>query len=376
LKAELRGIARRYAKALLAYLEHGEEEALLRAYQLGREALGRGLGVLEVSALHQEGMVRALLDLLGPRESIATARRASEFLAESLAPFEMKRRSAAETNASLRDLNRALEQQVRSALEDFQSAQSELDERRRIEQLKNDFISTVSHELRTPLTSIHGALGLIGARYAQALPPEAGQLLDVARRNSLRLVRLVNDILDLQKIESGLLSFALQPLELDAHIRHAVEATEPYAARYGATIAVSETPANAWLQADPDRLMQVMTNLLSNAAKFAPSGTSVTVSAARCQGMLRIEVNDRGPGIPEAFRTRVFERFAQADSSSTREREGSGLGLNISKAIVEKMGGRIGFDMELRAGTTFFVELPELVLPEASATEVRCRDEI
>jgi signal transduction histidine kinase len=273
-------------------------------------------------------------------------------------------------------LNRALEQQVRSALEGFQSAQSQLDERRRVEQLKNDFISTVSHELRTPLTSIHGALGLIGARYAQALPPEAGQLLDVARRNSLRLVRLVNDILDLQKIESGLLSFALQPLELGVHIRQAVEATEPYAARYGATIAVRETPANAWLQADPDRLMQVMTNLLSNAAKFAPSGTSVTVSATRCQGMLRIEVNDRGPGIPEAFRARVFERFAQADSSSTREREGSGLGLNISKAIVEKMGGRIGFDTEFSAGTTFFVELPELVsAPGAGAAEAACRDE-
>lgn len=376
MKAELRGIARQYAGALRAYLEAGEEEALLRAYQLGREGLARGLGVLEMAALHQEGLLRALLDMLGPRESIATARRASEFLAESLAPYEMKQRSAAEVNAGLRDVNRALEQQIRTALEDYQTAQNELDERRRVEQLKNDFISMVSHELRTPLTSIHGALGLIGSRYGTALPPEAGQLLDVARRNSLRLVRLVNDILDLQKIESGTLAFELQPLELSAHLRQAVEATEPYAARFGATIAVLETPDNAWLRADPDRLMQVMTNLLSNAAKFTSAGTTVMVSAARCEGMLRIAVADRGPGIPEAFRERVFQRFAQADSSSTREREGTGLGLNISKAIVERMGGRISFETQISAGTTFFVELPEyLAQAAANAAGAPCRDE-
>jgi signal transduction histidine kinase len=367
-KAELREIAGEYAVALRAYLEAGGEEALLRAYQLGREGVARGLGVLEMAALHQEGLVAVLLEMLGPHESTVLTRRAAEFLSESLAAFEMKQRGASEVNAALRHVNRSLEQQVRTAMEDYRSARDELDERRRVEKLKDDFISMVSHELRTPLTSIHGALGLIGGRFGADLPAPVVQLVDVARRNSLRLVRLVNDILDLQKIESGTLAFELRPLELAHHLRQAVETTEPYAASFGVAIALRDTPPHAWLRVDADRSMQVMTNLLSNAAKFSAPGTTVTVTAGRRAGVLRIEVADRGPGIPDAFRDRIFQRFAQADSSLTRERGGSGLGLSIAKAIVERMGGRIGFETQLGAGTTFYVDFPEH-LAEAAEPE-------
>jgi signal transduction histidine kinase len=348
-----------YATALVEYLAGGGEAALMRAYQLGRTALEEGLGVLEVAALHQDALVASLLRMLAPEESAQTARRASEFFAESLAAFEMTRRGFQEANAILRDVNQELEERVRRVLQDFETARDQLDQQRRMERLKNEFIAVVSHELRTPLTSIHGALSLIAAGIVGELPAQARQLVEVAYRNSQRLARLVDDILDLQKIESGAMPFHLRPLELRPLLEQAIEANQAYAHRLGVELVLGETPTGVLVYADGDRLMQVMSNLLSNAAKFSPPGQAVRVAASGDGGSLRVTITDRGPGIPEEFKERIFQKFAQADASTTREKGGTGLGLSITKAIVERLGGAIGFETRPEVGTTFHFELPE-----------------
>ncbi|HSB60477.1 MAG TPA: HAMP domain-containing sensor histidine kinase, partial [Vicinamibacteria bacterium] len=342
MKAGLEDLTEEYAAALREYLEGGGESPLFRAYQLGRDAVSSGLGVLEVAALHQEALVRDLLRMLAPGESSLMAKRASEFFAEALAPFEVSRRGFQEANSVLLDLNRELERRVEAALEAYRTAQDKLDERRRMEALKDEFISLVSHELKTPLTSIHGALGLVSTGVGTQLPGEARRLLDIAYRNSRRLARLVDNVLDLQKIESGTLTFDMRAQPLAPLLEQAVEANQSYAAPLGVTLALGGAPPDVQVTVDGDRVIQVLTNLLSNAAKFSPSGETVTVTAALHGVDVRVAVADRGPGIPEGFRSRVFQRFAQADSSTTRARGGTGLGLSISKAIVERMGGRIG----------------------------------
>ncbi len=359
MKTALKSLVDEYSAALVDYLEGGGEAALLRAYQIGRTALGDGLGVLEVAALHQEALVTAVLQMLAPADSARTAARASEFFAESLAPFEMSQRGIQEANAILRDINKELEERVQLILRDYKHARDQLDEQRRMERLKNEFISIVSHELRTPLTSIHGALGLINTGLGGELQPRARQLVDVAYRNSQRLVRLVDDILDLQKIESGAMAFQLHPLEVRPLLEQSIEANQSYAGRLGVALALAGAPAGVRVYGDADRLMQVMTNLLSNAAKFSPPGESVRVAAQRLDGAIRVSVTDRGPGIPEEFKERIFQKFAQADSSTTRDKGGTGLGLSITKAIVERLGGTIDFETDPATGTTFRFDLPE-----------------
>jgi signal transduction histidine kinase len=372
MKASIKTLTDDYVVALREYLEGGGEAPLFRAYQIGRGAVAAGLGVLEVAALHQEALVHDLLLLLAPDESPTIAKRASEFFAEALAPFEASRRGFQEATSVLRDLNRELQQRIEVALKDYQAAQDKLDERRRMEALKDEFISIVNHELRTPLTSIHGALGIINTKLGPEIPEDARRLLEIAYRNSHRLARLVDNVLDLQKIESGTVTFEVRVQPLRPLLEHAVEANQPYATQLGVTLVLEEAPPDVQVEVDGDRVIQVLTNLLSNAAKFSPPGERVGVSAAASgDSWWRVAVTDRGPGIPESFRGRVFQRFAQADSSTTRPRGGTGLGLSICKAIVERMGGRIGFETEPGRGTTFYFDLPmegaPAEAPDASA---------
>jgi signal transduction histidine kinase/DNA-binding response OmpR family regulator len=229
-------------------------------------------------------------------------------------------------------------------------------ERVRARQLKDEFVSMVSHELRTPLTSIRGAVGLIASGSMGAVPERAGPLLDIASKNCERLAHLINDILDTQKIELNKLEFRYATVELEDLVARAVEAHAPFADQYGIRLVVRDGAPGAKLRVDPDRLFQVLSNLLSNAVKFSPEGGVVSIRTIRAEGRLRVEVEDRGPGIPETFRHRIFEKFSQADSSSLRPKGGSGLGLNIARAMVERMGGSIGFQSKEGEGSTFFVE--------------------
>jgi PAS domain S-box-containing protein len=235
----------------------------------------------------------------------------------------------------------------------------DISERKQVDRLKSEFVSVVSHELRTPLTAIRGALGLVAGGVTGTLPTQAQAMIEIAHTNSKRLMRLINDILDIEKIESGKLHFDLQPLHLMALVEQALEANHAYAEQFGVSFALTQTVTGALVYADGDRLMQVLANLLSNAAKFSPRGETVQVAVSRRAGSIRLEVRDHGPGIPEAFRGRIFQKFAQADSSDTRQKGGTGLGLNITKAIVERLDGQIGFDTSTGVGTTFYVDLPE-----------------
>lgn len=234
-------------------------------------------------------------------------------------------------------------------------------------EIKDEFISTVSHELRTPLTSIRGSLGLIAAGVAGPLPPKAANLVRIAHSNCERLVLLINDILDIEKIESGKMAFEIKPQRLRPVLEQAIAAAKSYLVEKGVRVLLIDDAPEAQAGIDAGRMHQVAANLLSNAIKYSPEGGIVRVRLGRDGRRLRLEVRDDGAGIPEAFRARVFGKFEQADTSSIREKGGTGLGLSITKAIVEQMGGTIAFATAEGKGTTFTVDLPETVA-EASST--------
>ncbi len=236
----------------------------------------------------------------------------------------------------------------------------DITERKRVDRMKDEFISTVSHELRTPLTSIHGSIDLINQGKAGELPGKARDLLEIAGRNSNRLRELIENLLDIQKIESGKIEFDMRPLELKSVLETSIEDNKSFGEQFNVEFVFDDIMPDVKVRADGRRLKQVMDNFLSNAAKFSPPNSSVEVSMYHHNETVRIAVRDHGPGIPREFRDKVFQRFTQADSSSTRKAGGTGLGLSIAKSIIEQHGGKIGFDTELNVGTTFYFELPEL----------------
>jgi PAS domain S-box-containing protein len=228
----------------------------------------------------------------------------------------------------------------------------------RAERIKKEFVSTVSHELRTPLTSIRGSLGLLSGGVAGALSPAAGKLVVMAERNCERLIRLVNDILDTEKLDSGKMRFDLRVTDVRGLVERGVESLAGFALDHQVSLRVSAPNRPLLCNVDDDRLVQVVINLASNAVKFSPPQAPVEITLTEADGAARLEVRDRGPGIPKEFEARIFQRFSQADSSDTRQKSGTGLGLCIAKSIVERMGGTIGFRSAPGAGATFFVTLP------------------
>jgi PAS domain S-box-containing protein len=238
----------------------------------------------------------------------------------------------------------------------------DVSERKEIERLKNEFVSTVSHELRTPLTAISASLSLLADGMAGELPADAQGLVGVASASSERLVRLIGDVLDIQKMEAGQMAYHFEPQPLRPILEAALAAMDSFAAQAGVRLAFEAGEGADALRAavDRDRLTQVLTNLLSNAIKFSEAGGEVLTRLQAHGDTLRITVSDPGAGIPEAFRGRIFQRFAQADAADSRRKGGTGLGLSICKTIVEEHGGQIRFETAEGQGTTFFVELPAL----------------
>lgn len=238
----------------------------------------------------------------------------------------------------------------------------DISERKQMDKMKNEFISTVSHELRTPLTSIRGSLGLIAGGAVGDLPEQAEEMLNIATNNTERLLLLINDILDIQKIESGQMAFKFRDMEIISFLKQSLADNAVYGKQHGVKFVLAKELTPTHVYADNDRMMQVMANLLSNAAKFSPKNDTVEINVALHHGdSVRISITDHGPGIPEKFQSKLFDKFTQSDSSDARQKGGTGLGLSISKIIVEKHGGRIGFVSREGIGTTFYMELPTLM---------------
>ncbi|MEB0140601.1 MULTISPECIES: ATP-binding protein [unclassified Undibacterium] len=241
----------------------------------------------------------------------------------------------------------------------------DISERRKIEKMKNEFISTVSHELRTPLTSIRGALGLLAGGAMGDLPEKIKPLLLMAHKNCLSLTRLINDLLDIQKIEAGKMDFSIERLNVSALLHIAQQSNFSVAQALAVHLTIEEDAAyvaSLEVAVDNGRFAQVMANLISNACKYTPAGGVVRlVVTCPTPTMVRVAVIDQGSGVPESFRDRIFEKFSQADSSDTRARGGTGLGLAISKVLIQQMHGDIGYwnqAAELGGGAVFYVDLP------------------
>lgn len=233
----------------------------------------------------------------------------------------------------------------------------DISERKAMERMKSEFVSTVSHELRTPITSIRAALGLLLAGIAGDIKGQGHDLLELARANTERLLRLVNDILDFEKAQSGQLTLEISRQDLGDLVTQTVVAAGPYAAALDVSYAWEAPKEPAFAPVDPVRFQQIMANLLSNGAKYSNSGGVVRVRLLRDERQWRVEVENQGPPIPPAFRAHIFERFAMADASDTRSRGGTGLGLAISRALVERMEGSIGFTSDAHQ-TCFHILLP------------------
>ena len=240
----------------------------------------------------------------------------------------------------------------------FSVSARDITERQRIDNMKNEFISTVSHELRTPLTSIRGSLGLMNGGAVGELPEQAKEMLQLACNNTERLLLLINDILDIQKIESGEINCTKSNVEVMSCIDNILLDNAIYAEQYDVKLEVTDRIDDAIVFADQDRLTQILTNLLSNAIKFSNKGGIVEVGLTKDNTDYVISITDYGRGIPEEFYDKLFEKFTQSDSSDTREKGGTGLGLSITKLLVEMHNGKIEFKSKLGSGTTFYVYLP------------------
>lgn len=246
--------------------------------------------------------------------------------------------------------------QLEKSLQEIAKTNKEL---KRLDRLKDEFISTVSHELRTPLTSIRGAVGLVAQRVVEPDSDSYQLLLETAVNNCERLSHLINDLLDVQKFEAGKFVLEKRRVEVVEQVRLSLEAMHTYGHKYKVRLQLTadeDTPF--YVQADPLRLRQVLDNLLSNAIKFSHPAAVVTVRVGRVGQEVRVEVQDQGIGIAEQFQSRIFDKFTQADASDSRNKEGSGLGLTICKKIIESHQGRIGFHSEEQLGSTFWFTLP------------------
>lgn len=225
--------------------------------------------------------------------------------------------------------------------------------------LKEQLVSTVSHELRTPVTSIAGSLALLRSGVGGMLTDRSASLVDIAARNAERLRLLVNDLLDMDRLESGRLTMSLADVDLIALLCTAIDENRPFATTAGVTLHLSVPAAPLHAETDGDRLCQAVTNLISNAAKFSPAGSTVHVALEEKGGVAHIRVADQGPGVPEDFRSRLFDRFSQAETvSGAAHLPGTGLGLAITRGIIDQLGGTIRLDEAVPRGATFEIVLP------------------
>ncbi len=335
-----------------------DEQGVIQSYSAAAErifaypastAIGQPLSLLIPSLaqdMHEPAHGASIVALLGSRAEFTGCRQDGSSVALELAISPITRQGQPMIVVMLRDIT----------------------ERKRIDRLKNEFLSTVSHELRTPLTSISGALGLLAGGVLGELSVPAREMVEVALNNSKMLALLINDLLDMDKLLAGKMRFDLQPYALGPLIHEAIQAIGQYGLERAVQIDCSVPAQPLSARVDKQRLQQALSNFLSNAVKFSPQQGRVAVSLQQRGEWLRISVSDQGPGVPEAFHPHIFEKFAQADATSTREQGGTGLGLAITRELIECMGGTVGFASTFGSGATFWLELPMLTELDAPAS--------
>jgi len=231
-------------------------------------------------------------------------------------------------------------------------------ERIKVEKLKDEFISVVSHELRTPLTSIRGALGILLGGNLEKFDEKTIKMLRIAEHNNERLINLINDILDVENIESGEFNLKVSTLDLNKLTEETVASNRLFDGRLGSTIILNKASKPIFVKGDLEKLKLVITHLISNAIKFSPEGSQVEVSVFDRGNSARVAVTDHGEGIAEDFQKNLFKKFEQADSSASRKIGGVGLGLSLCKSIIEKHRGKVGYTTKLHEGSTFYFDLP------------------
>lgn len=244
-------------------------------------------------------------------------------------------------------------------------------ELKQTEKLKNEFVSIVSHELRTPLTSIRGSLGSLVSGILGDFSEKVKKLLEIANNNCDRLLLLINDILDIDKIEAGKMDFELKVTDLNHIVQESIDVNKMYADKFGVKVELIPPEKEYLVTVDSDRLMQVLANLISNACKFSFKNEQVTIEIEQVNSFARLSISNKGVGISPEFQSRVFQKFSQADSSTTRGKGGSGLGLNISKTIIEKLGGTLNFVSKPNENTTFYFDLPLTKQDARSKPEIK-----
>ncbi|MCW5620364.1 MAG: PAS domain S-box protein, partial [Burkholderiales bacterium] len=234
----------------------------------------------------------------------------------------------------------------------------DITERKSMEARQVEFMATLSHELRTPLSSVLGALEVLRDEHRAHIPENARRFLDMALCNGGQLAGLINSVLDLERIETGLHDFDFRNVEVAALLERAVQANAAYAMKLGVTIEVDRPQASATAWTDAERMLQILTNLISNAVKFSPPGAHVTLGSEPDRDKVRLFVRDQGPGIPEVSHARIFQRFGHACNQEHARMPGSGLGLSICKALALRLGGNIGFRSVVGHGSVFWIDIP------------------
>jgi PAS domain S-box-containing protein len=235
---------------------------------------------------------------------------------------------------------------------------ADITDRKDFETRQAEFMATVSHELRTPLASVLGALEILREDFRDELPDGSRRFLDMALRNGNQLSSLINSVLDLERIETGLHAFQFTPMRVSELLARAVEVNEPYAMKLTVMLQLDPPATDVYVWTDPVRALQILTNLVSNAMKFSPEGNAVRLGCDSRADRVRLFVEDHGPGIPEDARERIFQRFGQAANQEHSRLPGSGLGLSICRALASRLGGDIGYRTELGKGSVFWVDLP------------------
>ena len=298
-----------------------------------------------------------LRDLLGEEAYAMAAPGIARALAGEETRYERQQRSA---DGLVRDLAVAYVPHRSAAGEvlGYYALLSDITELKRLQRMKNEFVSMVSHELRTPATAIRAALGMLAGGAAGALPEAAGRLVGIANASCERLVRVVDDILDVERIEAGAIAVTLRDEDLSRILQAAVIAMAPLAAQRQVRLEPDNVQVGARAHTDRDRTIQVLNNLLSNAIQFSPDGAAVRIALESRGEMSRIAVRDHGPGVSDEFRPRLFEKFAQDPAVARGSTGRFGLGLAVSKLLITRLGGRIGYDPAPGGGSVFWFELP------------------